>query len=82
MEYGEAEELLQLARREAEGHEEPMDPPEDEDDAAREELRALVGRRADPPTPAHLDTGIPADVSNLPTPEALQTLRGKCRYRT
>ncbi len=80
MEYGEAEELLHVAQREAGGHEEPMEPLEDEDSAAREELRLLVGRRVDPPTPTRHEADIPSDVSRLPTPAALQALRGKRTY--
>ncbi len=80
MEYGEAEDLANAARREAEGIHEPLETPEDEDLAAREELRLLVGRRPDPPTPPRPAAGIPPNVDNVPTPQALQALRGNYEH--
>ena len=76
MDYAEAGNLRDLASREAAGMEEDLGEPRDEDDAAREELRQLVGRRRDPAPPQDAPLE-PADVTGVSSGVALQRLSGK-----
>ena len=76
MDYVEAGRLQELADREAHGSEVLLDPPEDEDDTAREELRQLVGRRRDAP-PRDLPPLDPVDTTDIAAGVGLQRLSGK-----
>ncbi len=76
MDYNRAEELQEEAEQEAEGALLHLSSPADEDDTAREDLRELVGRRRDPPTP-----NVPAlpqvDTTGVAASVGLQRLSGK-----
>ncbi len=77
MDYYEAEDLQEQAEREAGGQEEHLEPPPEEEDAAREELRQLVGTRADPQADDVPPMERP-DLSGRSTADGLQNIAGKC----
>ncbi len=76
MDYGQAEDLRVVAEREARGEQVDLEDPPEDDAAAREELRELVGRRRDHPAP-HVPPAEPVDVTNVPTAVGLQRMSGK-----
>ncbi len=79
MDYVRAEDFQDEAAREAGGDHVQLPAPEDEDLAAREDLRELVGRRRDR-SPTEIPPVEPADVTGVSAEVGLQRLSGKTSF--